>query len=171
MDGRGRTTLTGDFHLLSSGATGTLLGFAQSYAGRPVFTATGVQRYAPTVFEIVAERDNDRFLAYTLSGNDGLVGSDRGDYLIGFGGEDILRGGAGNDQLFGGSDRDTIDGGPGADFLAGGLDLDLMRGGSGSDTYLVAQAGDLVVEAGDAGADTILPRSAPRSPPTSSAWS
>ncbi len=156
VSGGWRTVLTGDFHVLPSGISGTLTGFSQSYAGRPVFEAVGVERYAPTVFEIVAERDNDRFLAYTLSGDDVLIGSSRHDYLIGFGGNDALRGGAGNDELFGGSGRDTIDGGPGSDFLAGGLDFDLMRGGTGSDTYLVAQAGDRVVEAADAGVDTIL---------------
>ena len=157
MDGNWRTTFTGDFHLRLRLATGTLLGFAQTtpagrYSKRPESSAYAADRLrASWPSGTTTAFSPTRSPATTAS-----LGSGRGDYLIGFGGEDILRGGAGNDQLFGGSDRDTIDGGAGEDFLAGGLDLDLMRGGSGSDTYLVAQAGDRVVEAGDAGADTIL---------------
>jgi Ca2+-binding RTX toxin-like protein len=156
QSGAWRTTLTGDIQPESTGVQGTVLAYAQTYAGQTVFAATGIERSARTVLEILEARDNDRLLAYTLSGDDLITGSAAADYLIGFGGEDTLRGGSGNDQLFGGSGRDTLDGGLGADFLAGGLDVDLMRGGTGHDTYLVAQAGDRVIEAAAGGYDSIL---------------
>ena len=156
ISGSWRTTLTGNFHLQGSGVAGTVLGFAQDNSGHPVFDATGFGRSAATVLEILETHDNDRLLAYTLSEADAITGSAANDYLIGFGGNDTLVGGGGNDQLFGGIDQDRIDGGGGADFLAGGLGIDLMRGGAGSDTYLVTDAGDRVVEAAVTGFDTIL---------------
>ena len=119
-DGVWRTTFTGDFQATPTGYTGTLTGFAQTHDGRRVFEATGVEASADTALGIVEDRDNDRFLAYTLSGDDRILGSRRDDYLIGFGGDDRLRGGGGDDELFGGSGRDEVEGGAGDDFLAGG---------------------------------------------------
>jgi Ca2+-binding RTX toxin-like protein len=155
-DGVWRTTFTGDFQATPAGYTGTLTGFAQTHDGRRVFEATGVEAHADTALAIVEDRDNDRFLAYTLYSDDRILGSRRDDYLIGFGGDDRLRAGAGEDELFGGIGRDDIEGGAGDDFLAGGEDADRMAGGFGADTYLVADRSDRVIEAADAGRDTIL---------------
>ena len=157
-DGVWRTTFTGDFASTPAGYTGTLEGFAQTHDGKRVFEATGIDRPAATAFAIVADRDNDRFLAYTLSDDDLVLGSGRADYLIGFGGDDTLRGAEGDDELFGGIGRDRIEGGAGADFLAGGSDADRMTGGRGADTYLVDDKGDAVLESAGGGADTILSR-------------
>lgn len=154
--GNQRTVLTGSFSAGAAGATGTVLAMTKSVAGSLVFEASGLERSASTIADILADRDNDRLFAYTLSGADQITGSGGADYLIGFGGDDLIRGGAGSDQLFGGAGRDTVDGGLGADFIAGGLDIDLMRGGGGNDTYLVAEVGDRVVEARAEGQDTIL---------------
>ncbi|WP_304622042.1 calcium-binding protein [Roseomonas cutis] len=62
------------------------------------------------------------------------------------GGADRVTTGGGNDLLDGGAGNDTLDGGTGADTL---------RGGTGNDTYVVDQAGDSVVEAANAGIDTV----------------
>ena len=155
-DGVWRTSFTGDFQATPTGYTGTLTGFAQTHDGRRVFEATGVEASADTALGIVEDRDNDRFLAYTLYSDDRILGSRRDDYLIGFGGDDRLRGGGGDDELFGGIGRDEVEGGAGDDFLAGGEDADRMLGGFGADTYLVDDGGDRVTEAEGAGRDTIL---------------
>ncbi|MEA3049604.1 MAG: hypothetical protein QOG84_1440, partial [Sphingomonadales bacterium] len=58
----------------------------------------------------------------------------------------VLDGGAGSDILKGGAQGDTLDGRGGADTMAGGL---------GNDYYWVDDAGDVVQEAADGGADTV----------------
>jgi Ca2+-binding RTX toxin-like protein len=70
-------------------------------------------------------------LANVITGNDG------NNVLNGQGGDDALIGGGGNDRLVGGAGNDT------------------MTGGLGDDTYVVAEVGDVIVEAADQGSDTI----------------
>ncbi|MFK8332590.1 cadherin-like domain-containing protein, partial [Pseudomonas sp. BJa5] len=61
--------------------------------------------------------------------------------------DDTLQGLGGNDTLFGNGGNDTLDGGSGND---------RMEGGVGNDTYVVDAAGDVVVEASNAGDDQVL---------------
>jgi len=79
-------------------------------------------------------------------GNDWLEGRLANDNLWGEDGNDRLDGGSGNDQLNGGSGNDILNGGSGAD---------VMRGGVGNDSYVVDNAGDVVVEGFGAGIDTV----------------
>lgn len=58
-----------------------------------------------------------------------------------------LVGNAGNNQLFGLAGNDTLDGG------VGGY-VDTMDGGTGNDTYIVDNAGDVVIDA--SGTDTVI---------------
>ncbi|HEY0311914.1 MAG TPA: M10 family metallopeptidase C-terminal domain-containing protein [Allosphingosinicella sp.] len=71
------------------------------------------------------------------AGNDTLIGNDVAN---------ILSAGAGTDTLTGNGGDDTLDGGTGADHMEGGL---------GNDIYLVDDAGDVVVENGGEGSDTV----------------
>lgn len=57
-----------------------------------------------------------------------------------------LAGGDGNDTLLGGAGNDLLDGGSGADRL---------EGGTGDDVYVVALAGDVVVETAGGGTDQV----------------
>jgi Ca2+-binding RTX toxin-like protein len=89
------------------------------------------------------------------SGNDLLFGHDGNDDLNGGLGDDLLVGGTGSDELIGDVGEDHLVGGAGADLLDGGLDADTMVGGADSDTYVVDDVADVVVEALNAGTDSI----------------
>jgi Ca2+-binding RTX toxin-like protein len=66
-----------------------------------------------------------------------------------------LNGLDGNDYLFGGAGNDTINGGAGNDFLDGRGGNDSLVGGSGNDYYVIDSLQDQIVEASDAGVDTV----------------
>ncbi|WP_431269342.1 M10 family metallopeptidase C-terminal domain-containing protein [Dankookia sp. P2] len=74
---------------------------------------------------------------------------------IGGAGHDTLRGNAAGNHLQGGGGNDSLAGLDGADTLEGGAGNNTMAGGSGDDTYIVASAGDLLVEAPGQGIDTV----------------
>ncbi len=80
------------------------------------------------------------------SGGDSLQGTKAADAMFGDGGDDFLFGLNGNDVLFGGGGNDTIDGGKGRDS---------MRGGGGNDRYTIDRSSDRIVEAHNAGTDTV----------------
>ncbi len=88
-------------------------------------------------------------VAFTISGNDGndtLTGNSANDVIFGGLGNDILNGAGGNDALIGGAGDDTLTGGAGSNEL---------QGGDGNDLYIVSSAGDSVIEAANAGTDTV----------------
>lgn len=66
-----------------------------------------------------------------------------------------IRGTSGNDSLTGTAGVDTIAGYDGNDSLNGGAGADTLIGGLGNDTYVVDDAGDLTIEEGDEGVDTV----------------
>ena len=66
--------------------------------------------------------------------------------LTGTAGNDSLAGGIFDDHLYGLAGNDTLTGNAGNDYLDGGTGADTMKGGAGNDTYIVDNAGDMVVE-------------------------
>lgn len=84
-----------------------------------------------------------------------LMGTSEDDNIYGSGGDDMIEGGAGNDSLRGGEGIDSLFGGEGNDFLDGGLGADFMVGGVGNDTYVVDDAGDVIVELENEGTDSV----------------
>jgi len=89
-------------------------------------------------------------------GADRLSGGDGNDTLAGDDGADLLIGGRGHDRLDGGAANDSLFGGSGVDWLDGGQGDDRMVGGAGFDTFVVDSLADEVIEAVNAGTDTVL---------------
>jgi hypothetical protein len=127
---------------LSSPSTGAVIGTA---------TATGTIQNddAPT-----PPSEGDDYLIGTINSDtiDGLGGD---DLIQGRASSDVLAGGNGDDTLLGEAGNDGLFGGLGNDFLDGGADFDISAGGPGNDTYLLGNAGEVIVEWLGEGVDTI----------------
>lgn len=89
------------------------------------------------------------------AGDDTMGGGLGQDTLYGGAGNDWVQGNEGNDQLYGDAGNDTLRGDEGNDWLDGGTGADNMAGGINDDTYVVDNAGDLVIEAKNEGIDTV----------------
>ncbi|RJF87390.1 hypothetical protein D3874_10455 [Oleomonas cavernae] len=68
-------------------------------------------------------------------GDDTLIGSNAGDYLLGYAGNDVIEGRGGGDLLRGGNGDDVLNGGDGGDSLDGEGGADVLNGGAGDDGF------------------------------------
>lgn len=82
----------------------------------------------------------------TLSGIEGIIGTNYADSIVGSSANDSIMGGAANDTLNGGSGKDT---------LIGGSGVDSMIGGAGDDTFYIDTLSDITVETANGGKDTL----------------
>ncbi|HEY8381894.1 MAG TPA: calcium-binding protein [Microvirga sp.] len=125
---------------------GTVTGLTSSLGKKTLISISGFSM--PVEYLVVLLRDAPKKFASVLFGrNDTLTGTKFNDWLDGHRGNDKLSGGLGADRLNGGDGNDSLDGGAGADRLTGG---------KGNDTYMVDDAGDLVIENGARGSGTDL---------------
>ena len=117
-----------------------------------------------TVGDDRLDGDGDVDTINGLAGDDIINGGGAGDILSGGAdndslrgddGADTLNGDEGDDTLVGGAGTDTLRGGTGNDQLKGGLGADVMYGGQGDDHYHVTESGDVVIENGGEGYDTV----------------
>ena len=163
--------LAGDDRIFGFGGNDTLRGgdgndFIDGGIGNDIMIGgTGDDTYVvdsatDTVTELAGEGTDlvQTTVTYTLAANvENLTLLDAGGAINGTGNEldnaltgnlydNVLSGGAGNDYLESNAGNDTLDGGTGAD---------IMIGGTGSDTYVVDDAGDVVIELAGQGTDTV----------------
>jgi len=83
-----------------------------------------------------------------------LLGSDAID-ATGNGANNTLTGNSDANSLNGAAGNDTLKGLAGNDTLNGGAGADTLDGGTGDDIYVIDDAGDVAVEAANAGTDTV----------------
>jgi Ca2+-binding RTX toxin-like protein len=141
--GAGNDTLTGGLGDYLDGGSGTDLVAIDARA-----SAIGVTMS----FATMIATGSDTILGTTILGMEGVsaAGGSLYDDLIDSSSntfDSLLAGRDGNDTLLAGSGADTIDGGSGADIMSGGL---------GHDTYYVDNLGDVIVEGGTGGNDSIF---------------
>jgi Ca2+-binding RTX toxin-like protein len=105
------------------------------------------QQTIPTTITIWRLTTDGLYLEKGTSADEILPGTIFNDHVLGFAGSDALSGAAGNDVL---------DGGTGNDTLIGGIGADTMIGGADNDTYYVDNAGDVVTENVNGGADIVF---------------
>ncbi|MGA0604405.1 calcium-binding protein [Phenylobacterium sp. VNQ135] len=100
-----------------------------------------------------------------FGGNDTLCGDNQNDTLYGRGGNDRMHGDNGEDKLYGENGNDCLDGGNGKDTLSGGAgndqlcgdnSSDRLDGGAGNDTLWGGNSPDQFVFRYDGGNDVVM---------------
>ncbi|PIY01068.1 MAG: hypothetical protein COZ23_05100, partial [Hydrogenophilales bacterium CG_4_10_14_3_um_filter_58_23] len=101
----------------------------------------------------VVDNVGDRVIESLNAGNDTVLSGI--DYRLNADVENLTLTGNTNTSATGNALDNVITGNSGNNMLDGGAGADIMQGGFGNDTYLVDNAGDMVIEAANAGLDTV----------------
>lgn len=139
------------------GLAGTLAFDART--GALTYSATGAALAGLTAGQQLVER-----LSYTVRDATGATAGATATItitgtvppVVATDGPDVLTAAPGGSILDGGDGDDVLIGGPGADTLVGGRGADRMEGRGGDDVYSVDAAGDVVIERGGEGRDTVV---------------
>ncbi|WP_375739226.1 peroxidase family protein [Pseudomonas boanensis] len=154
-DGLTTAIFTYQWQSSSDGVTFTNIAGATNRGFTPTATQVGQQLRVIATFTDDFGTINSLASAVTAVVGALIVGTPGVDNLIGTIGADLINALDGNDTLLGGLGDDTLNGDGGDDVMMGGAGADAMIGGLGNDIYEVTDAGDVVVEAGSAGHDTV----------------
>lgn len=132
-DGVNTITYRGAFFSDGYEIYGRLYGISETWKGRTVYTATGVDADFNVIWDLAQTNDNFAAMRYLTAGDDVILGSRFADIIAGYGGDDVLNGGYGNDRIYGGAGDDSV---------AGGRGRDILRGEAGADEFYFSSAAD-----------------------------
>jgi Ca2+-binding RTX toxin-like protein len=99
--------------------------------------------------------NNMRNVVNAGAGADTVYAGGGNDWVNGGAGNDIIFGDAGDDVLNGEDGNDVLVGGAGVDIISGGLGSNEIYGGTGDDVFIVANAGDTILEYANEGIDAV----------------
>lgn len=124
-------------------------------AGQLIWSFTGLNASAVSVYNAVMADDAAAILNIVLGGNDMIWGSVLGEPIIGHTGNDTVIALDGNDTISGGAGNDDVNGNVGEDLVRGDEGSDWVRGGKGNDT-IFGDAGDDPHVNGNIGNDLVF---------------
>jgi Ca2+-binding RTX toxin-like protein len=165
LGGEGNDTLNGGDGINTlDGGNGNDVYLVSSTSDRIIETSTGG---FDTVQTAISYTLSNSVEALTLTGSNAIngtgnaqdnliTGNNAANPLSGDAGNDTLVGNDGNDSLLGGIGDDSILGGDGNDTLLGGTGSDSLLGDAGNDTYIIDTTTQTIIEALDAGTDSVI---------------
>jgi len=160
-DGPTQNIFTGNFtNISASGGVynveGRVTGYEQTTFGDVQFKFENIRVSGAALEAVLNTRDVEtiqNFMFKVLEGDDRVIGSSTGDWILGWHGNDRLFGNGGSDYIFGGTGQDFISGGAGSDIIYSDIGADEIYGGIGNDSIGGGGGNDII--SGGLGKDSI----------------
>lgn len=111
------TDFGGQYSYSQAGIAGTTTAISETKAGKVLYSVTGANADADTLFDLIDAGNVLGAAAYVLRDRDEITGGPRDDRLFGFGGNDTIQAGIGQDVIVGGAGSDKLSGGASGDFF------------------------------------------------------